>query len=113
MISQSSCRHHIALGDLVADLVRRDSRFDTVTPPRFALTCFCLKVSIGWVLLCAGQRDQHGVRVKVHSSERMLHVFNRLALSLAAEQVAPRDMHKAQDRYNEHKMRTLTGTLWE
>lgn len=38
------CRHHIALGELVADLVRGDRRFEIVTPPRFALTCFSLKV---------------------------------------------------------------------
>ncbi len=49
---EASCRHHIALGDLVADLVRHDSRFEIVTPPRFALTCFCLKVSTSSTLLC-------------------------------------------------------------
>ena len=38
------CRHHIALGELFADLVKKDNRFEIVTPPRFALTCFVLKV---------------------------------------------------------------------
>ena len=45
-MSEGCCRHHVALGDLVADLARRDSRFEVVTPPRFALTCFALKVSV-------------------------------------------------------------------
>ena len=54
----TGCRHHIALGDLVADLVRHDSRFETVTPPRFALTCFCLKVSVTSENLNKGQASQ-------------------------------------------------------
>ena len=44
-----SCRHHIALGELFADLVRKDNRFEIVTPPRFALTCFVLKVRTSMV----------------------------------------------------------------
>ena len=38
------CRHHIALGELFAELVRKDDRFEIITPPRFALTCFVVKV---------------------------------------------------------------------
>ena len=48
------CRHHIALGGLVADLVRADERFEIATPPRFALTCFRLKV-----IKCSSQVCKH------------------------------------------------------
>ena len=39
-------RHHLALGDLVTELVRADERFEVVATPRFGLTCFRPKVSI-------------------------------------------------------------------
>ncbi|CAK0780080.1 hypothetical protein CVIRNUC_004931 [Coccomyxa viridis] len=44
---QQYLRHHIALGELFAGLVRKDNRFEIVTPPRFALTCFVLKGPLG------------------------------------------------------------------
>ena len=47
-LQQCSCmclfRHHLALGELVADLVRADERFEIVTPPIFGLVCFRPKV---------------------------------------------------------------------
>ena len=37
-------RHHIRLAETVAELVRKDARFELSAPPRFGLVCFHLKV---------------------------------------------------------------------
>ena len=37
-------RHHIRLAETVADLIRKDARFEVSAPPRFGLVCFHLKV---------------------------------------------------------------------
>ena len=40
----AACRHHLALGHLVTELVRADALFEVVATPRFGLTCFRPKV---------------------------------------------------------------------
>lgn len=40
---QELVRHHIALGEWLAEQVKADSRFELVAPPRFGLTCLRLK----------------------------------------------------------------------
>jgi Pyridoxal-dependent decarboxylase conserved domain len=38
-------RHHLALAEVLAQLVEADSRFELAAPPMFALVCFSLKAS--------------------------------------------------------------------
>ena len=38
-------RHHIDLGKLFVSLVQTDARLEIVTPPRWGLVCFRLRVS--------------------------------------------------------------------
>ena len=41
---RSYIRHHLALMEEFVVLVRADERFELTAPPRFALTCFAVKV---------------------------------------------------------------------